>query len=1055
MDVSAPSAATALPIPQPRMLPVVGNLFDVDADSPTQSMMPLAARYGAIFKITILGYPMIWISSQLLVSEVCDETRFSKIVHSSLLELRNLAGDGLFTAFGDEPNWGRAHRLLMPAFGPLGVRGMFDRMLDVAEQMLVRWERFGDADIDLTDNTTRLTLDTLALCALDYRFNSFYRDEQHPFVAAMNGSLQEAAARERRPPFVSRAMVRTRRRYEADVRTMHGLAERLLSARRAEAAGPVRGDLLDTLLYGRDPLSGEGLSDDNIRNQLVTFLIAGHETTSGLISFAIYLLISHPDALQKARAAVDAVLGAAAPTIDHLPRLRYVEQVLMETLRLWPTAPAFAVTPHEPTTIGDGYGVVPGDEILVLLPSLHRDTAVWGDDAEVFRPERFAPGVAENLPPHAWKPFGNGQRACIGRAFAMQEAQLVLALVLQRFDLSFADPSYVLKVHESLTMKPEGLMIRARRRVPGAGAPHLDQGSRPAGSRPLVAATPEAAGTPLLLLYGGHSGSSEAFARMLGRQAVQHGYAAEIAPMDSYAGRLPAEGAVIVLTASYEGLPPDNARQFMAWLAGLAPGSLEGVWFAVFGCGNRQWAATYQAVPTQADRGLAKAGGTRLCARGEADAAGDFVGDFTAWSDDLWGALATALGGHPPAPAALALDVEVVASTRHALLGYADLQAGTVLANHELVSQGSEVARSTRHLDIGLPAGMGYQAGDYLAVLPRNEAAAVGRTLRVLGLPEDSMVVVRGATTLPADRPVSLAEMLRDYFELGQPATRRQVAELAEAARCPPDRAALLELAGAHDAQVASRRVSLIDLLERFASARPGLGWVLSALPPARIRQYSISSSPLSSTPRTAASACSITVAVLDRAALSGGARHRGVASTYLAQLAPGDGVTVAVRPGRPGFALPPSATPLIMVCAGSGIAPLRGFLQERAVLRAGGVQLVQAILYFGCTHPEIDWLYRDELAAWQEHGIVELRMAFSRQSEERVYVQDRLLQDRHELARLFAAGAHFFVCGRADTMVPAVNAAFADILAHGAGEHAQAVQALEATGRYHVDAFA
>ncbi len=1047
MDVPAWSAS-ALPIPQPRMLPVVGNLFDVDGDQPLQSMMPLAAKYGPIFKITILGYTMIWISSQNLVSEICDETRFSKIVHNSLLELRNLAGDGLFTAFGDEPNWGRAHRLLMPAFGPLGVRGMFGRMLDVAEQMLARWERFGDADIDLTDNTTRLTLDTLALCALDYRFNSFYRDAQHPFVAAMNGSLHEAAARERRPPFVSRAMVRTRRRYEADVRTMHSLAERLLAARRAEAAGPVRGDLLDTLLYGRDPLSGEGLSDDNIRNQLVTFLIAGHETTSGLISFAIYMLIRHPDALQKARAAVDAVLGAAAPTVDSLPKLRYVEQVLMETLRLWPTAPAFAVTPHEPTTIGDGYQVVPGDEILVLLPSLHRDTAVWGDDAEAFRPERFAPGVAEQLPPHAWKPFGNGQRACIGRAFAMQEAQLVLALVLQRFDLSFADPSYVLKVHESLTMKPEGLMIRARRRVPGAGAPRADQGVRPAAPRPLATAAQDAAGTtPLLLLYGGHSGSSEAFARMLGRQAVQHGFAAEIAPMDSHAGRLPAEGAVIVITASYEGLPPDNARQFMAWLGGLAPRSLDGVRFAVCGCGNRQWAATYQAVPTQADQGLARAGGTRLCARGEADAAGDFVGDFTAWSDDLWGALATAFGSDPPAPVGQALEVEVVASARHALLGHADLQAGTVLANRELVSQAGEAARSTRHLDIGLPAGMGYRAGDYLAVLPRNEAAAVSRALRVLGLPEDSMVVVRGATSLPADRPVSLAEMLRDYVELGQPATRRQVAELAEAARCPPDRAALLELAGAYDAQVAGRRVSLIDLLERFASARPGLGWVLSALPPARIRQYSISSSS-----RAATSACSITVAVLDRAALYGGARHRGVASTYLAQLAPGDGVTVAVRPGRPGFALPPPATPLIMVCAGSGIAPLRGFLQERAALRDGGVQLGQAILYFGCTHPDVDWLYRDELATWQEQGIVELRMAFSRQSAERVYVQDRLLRDRDELARLFAAGAYVFVCGRADTMVPAVNAAFTGILAHDAGEH---VQALEATGRYHVDAFA
>ena len=527
MDTATPTPARQLAvIPQPKPYPIVGNLFDMDPDSPTMSLVPVAVKYGPIFTLTVLGYRMIWVTSQALVAELCDETRFSKRVHNSLLELRRLAGDGLFTAFGDEPNWARAHRLLMPAFGPLGVRDMFGRMLDIAEQMMVRWERFGEADIDLTDNTTRLTLDTLALCALDYRFNSFYRDELHPFVAAMNGSLTEAASRERRPSFVSHAMLKTRRRYEADIRTMHDLAGDLLAARRLATTGPTRHDLLDKMLYGRDPVTGESLSDDNIRNQLVTFLIAGHETTSGLISFAIYLLLRNPDIQQKARATVDAVLGDAVPAIGDLPRLRYVEQILMETLRLWPTAPAFAVTPHEPTTIGDGYQVVPGDEILVLLPSLHRDPKVWGDDAEAFRPERFAPGVAEQLPPHAWKPFGNGQRACIGRGFAMQEAHLVLTLVLQRFDLSFADPAYELKVHESLTMKPKGLVIRARRRAPQVGIVRPASTPLPVATQCPNALAPGEAVAPLLLLYGGHSGSSEAFARTLGRQAAPHGYAA-------------------------------------------------------------------------------------------------------------------------------------------------------------------------------------------------------------------------------------------------------------------------------------------------------------------------------------------------------------------------------------------------------------------------------------------------------------------------------------------------------------------------------------------------
>ncbi|MCM3755272.1 cytochrome P450, partial [Bacillus licheniformis] len=158
------------------------------------------------------------------------------------------------------------------------------------------------------------------------------------------------------------------------------------------------------------------------------FLIAGHETTSGLLSFATYFLLKNPDVLQRARDMVDEVVGNDTPRIEHLARLRYVEQILMETLRIWPTAPAFAVTPLADTTFGGKYAVSPDDIIMILTPMLHRDTSVWGDDVEALRPERFAPENAEKLPPNAWKPFGNGARACIGRPFAMQEAHLVLIM---------------------------------------------------------------------------------------------------------------------------------------------------------------------------------------------------------------------------------------------------------------------------------------------------------------------------------------------------------------------------------------------------------------------------------------------------------------------------------------------------------------------------------------------------------------------------------------------------------------------------------------------------
>ena len=262
-------------VPQPPQKPIVGNLTEIDSDTPIQSMMRLARQYGPFYKLNLVGREVYVASSQVLVDELCDESRFNKRIHGPLKEIRTFAGDGLFTAYNSEPNWGKAHRLLMPAFGPVGVRSMFDRMVDIADQMFVKWERLGSgAVIDVADNMTRLTLDTIALCAFDYRFNSFYQNEMHPFVAAMVDALDEAGQRGRRPNVLSNMMLVTKRRYEADQQVLAKVAEQLIAERRADPEGADKNDLLNVMLTGVDPVTGEKLSDENIRFQMVTFLIA-------------------------------------------------------------------------------------------------------------------------------------------------------------------------------------------------------------------------------------------------------------------------------------------------------------------------------------------------------------------------------------------------------------------------------------------------------------------------------------------------------------------------------------------------------------------------------------------------------------------------------------------------------------------------------------------------------------------------------------------------------------------------------------------------------------
>ena len=772
--------------------------------------------------------------------------------------------------------------------------------------------------------------------------------------------------------------------------------------------------------------------------------------------------------LLKARAEVDAALGEEMPRLEHMGRLRYIEQVLMESLRIWPTAPAFQLRAREDTVIGGRYAIGRRDTLMVLTPMLHRDTQVWGDDVEAFRPERFAPEAMEKLPPNAWKPFGNGQRACIGRPFAMQEAVLLISMILQRFDLIEDDPSYQLSVAETLTLKPHGFRIRVKRRGSASFKPRSALVPQTAASPVPAAAAPRAPGeqaTPLLVLYGSNTGSAEAFAERIASDARVAGLCAvrwrrSTTTSASCRARAPSRSS-----------PPRTRASRRTMRASSRPGStrsrrraLNGVRYAVFGCGNRQWARTYQAVPKRFDAALEAAGAVRIRPRGETDAGGDFFGAFDEWYGGLWSDFGRALGKEvQAAPTGTQLQVEHIKAGRTAILRLGDLQHGEVIENRELVDMASPLGRSKRHIDIALPEGMSYRAGDYLAVLPHNPIGSVMRALKRFNLASDSQIVIRkpesSLTSLPVDYPVNASEVLFHYVELAQPATRGQVATLAAATRCAPEKAELSALTeeDAYQRDVLGKRVSVLDLLERYAACELGLAAFLEMLPPARARQYSISSSPLWNAQR-----CTITVAVVDAPALSGQGRYQGMASTHLANCTPGTRVAIAVRSSNEHFHPPASPEmPMVMVCAGTGLAPFRGFLQERAVQAQNGRSVGPSLLFFGCDHPDVDFLYRDELAAWEADGVVSVRPAFYKAPDGDVtFVQHRVWKDRADVADLFRKGAHVYVCGDGRHMAPAVRETFTRIYQEAVGATAEQAEAWidkieRETGRYVSDVFA
>ncbi|MFF8351914.1 cytochrome P450 [Streptomyces chartreusis] len=455
----------------PHRLPLLGDVLGASRRTPLQDSLRFARELGPIFRRRAFDREFVFVWGSELAADMADEARFAKHVGLGVANLRPVAGDGLFTAYNHEPNWQLAHDVLAPGFSREAMAGYHPMMLAVADRLMDHWDRALTAgrSVDVPGDMTKLTLETIARTGFGHDFGSFERSRPHPFVSAMVGTLSYAQRLNTVPwPFLLR---RAARRNDADIAHLNDTVDDLVRARIAD--GPGDGDLLDRMLGTSHPETGERLSAENVRRQVITFLVAGHETTSGALSFALHYLSRHPDVAARARAEVDRVWGpTATPGYDQVARLRYVRRVLDEALRLWPTAPAFAREAREDTVLGGVHPMRRGAWALVLTAMLHRDPEVWGADAERFDPDRFDPKAVRTRAPHTFKPFGTGARACIGRQFALHEATLVLGLLLRRYEFR-SDPAYRLRVTERLTLMPEGLRLNLERRaaVPGAAVP--------------------------------------------------------------------------------------------------------------------------------------------------------------------------------------------------------------------------------------------------------------------------------------------------------------------------------------------------------------------------------------------------------------------------------------------------------------------------------------------------------------------------------------------------------------------------------------------------------
>lgn len=815
-------------IPQPKTFGPLGNLPLIDKDAPTQSFCKIAEELGPIYRFQAFSFSLLMVSGHELAAELFDESRFDKSIAVALHRLRALGSGGLFTSLTKEPHWKKAHNILLPAFSQQAMKGYHDMMVDIAKQLIDKWARLNpNESIDIPDNMTRLTLDTIGLCGFNYRFNSFYREKHNPFVISMVRALNEAMHQSTRLPIQQKFMVRKNRQFAKDIETMSSLVDQIIAERKA---GGDQGetDLLARMLHATDPETGEYLDDENIRSQIITFLIAGHETTSGLLSFAIFLLINNPAVLKKAYEEVDHVLTDSDPTYQQVLGLKYIRMILHESLRLYPTAPQFALFAKEDTVIGGKYKIHKGENIAILLPQLHRDKSAWGEDADEFHPERFED--PRKIPANAYKPFGNGQRACIGMQFALHEATLVLGMILQHFEF-IDDANYQLKVKQTLTLKPDQFRLRVKEREKRDKAPFQNQPPIHSHRQVQPVTLNGVHNRPLLVLYGSNMGTAERIAKELAETARSYGVESRAAELDDYAGNLPKNGAVLIVTSSYNGNPPRNARKFVQWLDQAEADSLKGVQFAILGCGDRNWASTYQKVPKLIEEKLAAKGASRFSKRGEADAGGDFDNQVDKWKkqirSDAIDTFGLTLMKRPKEQDKLTIQYINKSGEVDAIKG--DRKHSETVSSKQWIALPDEVHR---------------QQGDYLGVFSPNSCATINRVLQRYGFQDYDLVFLSSANSnlrhLPLNQSIRIDELLRHHVDLEEPATPKQLRELASFTVCPPHKHELEALSadGVYEEQVVQKEMTMLDLLEKYEACEMPFERFLELLPPQTPKFY-------------------------------------------------------------------------------------------------------------------------------------------------------------------------------------------------------------------------
>ncbi len=362
-------------------------------------------------------------------------------------------GEGLVTSKGDI--WQRQRRLMQPVFQRSNIVTLLPQIVIAGNNMLDRWQRLGEgAEINVSKEMMQLTLEVIT----QTMFSTSVLDKVEQISPALD-ALLKYATKTIINPFTAPLFIPTsaNKKFKRSLDIIDDVIYDIIEQRRSSSS--LHNDLLDMLLQARDEKTGERMTNKQIRDEVITIFSAGHETTSNLLSWTLYLLARHPDVLAKLRQELDSVLQGKTPSLEDIQELHYTKAILNESMRFRPPV-GLMLRKINRDTVVDGYPLKAGRLAIFSIYNIHHHPEFW-EQPEQFDPDRFL--TPENRR-FSFMPFGTGERVCIGNHFALIESQLLLTMIVQRYDLELLNTDEI-EIEMAVSLRPKGgVPVRLKRR---------------------------------------------------------------------------------------------------------------------------------------------------------------------------------------------------------------------------------------------------------------------------------------------------------------------------------------------------------------------------------------------------------------------------------------------------------------------------------------------------------------------------------------------------------------------------------------------------------------